>query len=509
MKKTLFSIAGLIVALTAFSQTDVNGTITTNTNWSLSGSPYNITGDVQIPSGVSLSIAPGVKVDFKGTYQVLVSGGVISAQGTDLLPITFSGNAAGKAMLLFKSADLSQSSLVHTVFTGPQEAIQLADESDGAEDAVKNQKQLLVNFSTISNTTLTTKGIGTISSLHVLNSILNSVTLKTINQSSDSLIVENSDLKACTVDSKTMSAEIALKHCTITTSSFAAERMTSVNSTFTSSAFSESPSFVQSLHISNCEFKNSTMNIPKTQLFMDNSIFEYTAPVGMRLGLGSIYCSRISGNNQGTALSLVSWTDITIVGTFNFKNNTFSQNKIAIEMASDLPSSLNGIDSNNFINNSIYHIKNLGKAMGGYYGTNYWDASDSATIAQKIFDYADDPNLGRIKFTPFLTAPYYSKVCAQITLSTPDLDHKNQSFDIELYPNPASSSVTLKMENLTKLSNTATIDVIDLTGKTIHSQPFNTAAGTETINVSGFSKGIYFCKIISGSETVVKKLVIQ
>jgi heme-binding NEAT domain protein len=36
---------------------------------------------------------------------------------------------------------------------------------------------------------------------------------------------------------------------------------------------------------------------------------------------------------------------------------------------------------------------------------NWWGTTETATIDQKIYDYNDDFNLGKVNYTPFLTEP--------------------------------------------------------------------------------------------------------
>ncbi|MCX6153787.1 MAG: hypothetical protein NT007_06490 [Candidatus Kapabacteria bacterium] len=47
-------------------------------NWTVTGSPYKISGHIFVPSGLTLSISPGVRVEFQGHYKVLVQGRVIA-----------------------------------------------------------------------------------------------------------------------------------------------------------------------------------------------------------------------------------------------------------------------------------------------------------------------------------------------------------------------------------------------------------------------------------------------
>ncbi|WP_375446648.1 hypothetical protein, partial [uncultured Fibrella sp.] len=49
-----------------YGQTVVRNSITTNTTWTKAGSPYQINGGITVSSNVTLTIAPGVEVQFNG-----------------------------------------------------------------------------------------------------------------------------------------------------------------------------------------------------------------------------------------------------------------------------------------------------------------------------------------------------------------------------------------------------------------------------------------------------------
>ncbi len=83
------------------------------------------------------------------------------------------------------------------------------------------------------------------------------------------------------------------------------------------------------------------------------------------------------------------------------------------------------------------------------------------------------------------------------------------SFDknafITVSPNPANSFV--KINWVKNNAAIVTVDVIDFTGKVIHKE--STQASFLQMNLSKFSKGTYFIKVINGKEISTQKLVIQ
>ena len=90
MKKVLF-VLFLISASVSFSQTDVSGAISSDTTWGTSGSPYTVTGNVLVASGVTLTIEAGVTVKFNSGLYIKIKGTII-AEGTSSSLITFTSS---------------------------------------------------------------------------------------------------------------------------------------------------------------------------------------------------------------------------------------------------------------------------------------------------------------------------------------------------------------------------------------------------------------------------------
>jgi hypothetical protein len=69
--------------------TNVKGLLTADTVWTKAGSPYNVTGPTAVTQGVTLTIEPGVTVNFNG-YYILVNG-TLTAKGTPTDKVTLNG----------------------------------------------------------------------------------------------------------------------------------------------------------------------------------------------------------------------------------------------------------------------------------------------------------------------------------------------------------------------------------------------------------------------------------
>ena len=87
----LMSVGRSIMAQAAPAVTAVCGTLSSDTTWNTTGSPYEVCpGGVTVAQGATMTIEPGVTVQFLTGGRLTVSGAML-ASGTATQPITFTG----------------------------------------------------------------------------------------------------------------------------------------------------------------------------------------------------------------------------------------------------------------------------------------------------------------------------------------------------------------------------------------------------------------------------------
>ncbi len=86
----LLLCALFFVAATVYGATNYSGTINSNTTWTKANSPYTLTGNVTVDSGVTLTIEPGVTIRIPSDC-ILQVNGILVARGTSDEKISFIG----------------------------------------------------------------------------------------------------------------------------------------------------------------------------------------------------------------------------------------------------------------------------------------------------------------------------------------------------------------------------------------------------------------------------------
>ena len=79
----------LIFSAQGITQGQTPVSVSTSGTWTRSASPYLVTNDVRVPEGSTLTIEPGVTIQFRDADDDLVVDGALVAVGTSTAPITF------------------------------------------------------------------------------------------------------------------------------------------------------------------------------------------------------------------------------------------------------------------------------------------------------------------------------------------------------------------------------------------------------------------------------------
>ncbi len=108
MKKTFLVIATIFLMYSySYEQTIIPAGNVSGT-WTLAGSPYLIQGSVMIPDGTTLSIEPGVNVNFQGSYKLYIQGRLLAlGNATDTIYFTAADTTIGWLGLHFDNTPLT------------------------------------------------------------------------------------------------------------------------------------------------------------------------------------------------------------------------------------------------------------------------------------------------------------------------------------------------------------------------------------------------------------------
>jgi hypothetical protein len=112
-----------------------------------------------------------------------------------------------------------------------------------------------------------------------------------------------------------------------------------------------------------------------------------------------------------------------------------------------------------------------------------------------------DNNSGVWTNTKMTSITPYGLNFLSLYMGVKETDNKN-SFTIS--PNPATSKLTLNLQQLTTLKNT-TISIYDIQGKLLIQQSI-TQPQTE-LNIAAFAKGIYIIKVNNDNNCMQSKFV--
>ena len=338
--------------------TEFNGIVSSDTTWTQAKNPYTLTGPVLVNNGVTLTIEPGVTVNFNSNY--LIVNGTLNARGTSENKIIFQINEKSSSYPAIKF-DFGSANW---------------NEQTNSGCIIENA----VIHSAWMHTTIQVYG----AAVKINNDIID-VGLKSSSNIAISVPVPNAFVPAnptiisnCIIGSGECGIDGAV-NCLI------------YNNTIYNCVWG-----IDAEHYSGSEVRTWHDN---TIYGCDIGVNAYTAAVNLEKNL-------ITDNDQGIAITRY---HINQIYNSTIQYNTISKNSIGIYLeGQEYPT----IKYNNIQNNNQSNIR-LENRPDKYDGgtanidatSNWWGTTDSNAIKQTIHDYTSDYNVGNVTFTPFLTSP--------------------------------------------------------------------------------------------------------
>lgn len=320
----------------------VSGTISSDTIWAVANSPYVLTGTVIVPINVTLTIQPGVVVNFGASY-IQISG-TLNARGTSDNNIVFTTN--GTSLCANQRMDFTSNSASWNEKTGSGCII---------ENAIFAGVSLAINASPKIN-----------------NNNFNSSLYNPLTISGGSPLITNNTI------SKTSSGSYASGGSPFISNNSIVGNLTQTG------IFALSNAYISNNNITSCSlgiyaYGSSTI---QNSLIINN--FE-----GITCGANAIIQNNLIAGNYYGVLS----------GGGTIQGNTITDNSMGLA-----PSNSALIKNNNIFGNVQNNVA-LSTNANVDLTHNWWGTTDTQAINQTIVDSKSSSSLGTVSFVPFLAEP--------------------------------------------------------------------------------------------------------
>lgn len=362
-----------VVANTPFSSaqnaTNVSGIINTNTTWTKADSPYNLTGNVLIEKGVTVTIQADTIVNLD-SYYIRVNGSLIVEPGATINMKTNDAGIQVNGLLQIKGTNTKpiriNGAYGYYAWMAPPvySAITFSRTATGWNDQTKQG-------AIIENTVIDSTFIETNVSIKIGN---NHITSGGITLSGGTSLVINNFI--------TSSVSIKGGSPTISQNNFAGGFISFYDEDYSSGNAIISDNIIDSATGGNSAgiWFGGSRDTGGTLLVIRNQITNCYQGI-------MIFSSSFS--NLNTALTI--------------QDNTITDNSIGIFVTNSYTPTIIG---NNIENNEL-NIKLAtdysGESKDFSAANNWWGTTDTAEIEDKIWDYSDDFDLGKVNYIPFLT----------------------------------------------------------------------------------------------------------
>ncbi len=131
-----------------------------------------------------------------------------------------------------------------------------------------------------------------------------------------------------------------------------------------------------------------------------------------------------------------------------------------------------------------------------------FSADDGAPIPPELQPVTATNAAGALTFV-FHSDSSFSKAGWTATINCAPLAIDEYNNAAGIYPNPNTGIFTIKLKQMNK----ALVKIFTTTGKLIYNKAMN--SDVININLTGYARGVYFVRIISGEKSLVKKLIMK
>jgi hypothetical protein len=445
-------LLSILVNTKAFTQTTVSGIISKDAVWDISGSPYNITNNVNINQGVTVTIKPGVEVFSSNNTKIIINGELIAEGNSDSF-IQFK-SVETNFTKLSKDYDPSTGKgnrFAYCVFTNPTSKI--------------TAYQLYLEKSSINLTHCKFQDIyygiygGSSDSTKIW--ISNSTFTNTKNTAGFPIYLYN------------IGSFLSIDNCKFSNYGYiyAAETNIIKNSFFR--PFNNYAVFYFTFYTKNIEISCNLIRKATTA-------FDLTGSVSKDFKVN------IQNNEFDSCTTVFRLTCSGNYDSLKVSNNNFKR----------------------FTNNNI-EITSCGSTSGKYkelnFRDNYWISGDSNDILNTIVDFRQNAKIAyKVDIDGFRSAPVgqcWPLVQGQIGISPQDNFHSNFS----IYPNPAKNTIQIKQVNPTNASSK--IFIMDALGKVLDLLVAPITSNEYSIDIISLKPGIYFICLLEGEQRHYLKFI--
>jgi hypothetical protein len=354
MKKLACIVLTIILVFSALmfvppthAATYVNGNITSNATWARVNSPYQLTANVIVNQGVTLTIEAGTTVNF-GNYQLQVNG-VLNAQGNSVNKIVFTGNS-GSAKVDFSLSSTNW------------------NEASSSGCIIDNT---IINYVTITVSGASPK----ISNNYITatNNLAITVSGGSPNISANTIIFNQANAIHITGGSPTISGN-TISGADLYDGIYVSS---SGSATISSNNIMHGHEGIEALGYCTIT-QNNILNNGNDGILTTNS--------GTVIQNNAIDNNKVGVSGTGGSIGTV-------------QSNTISNNWGAGIWGA---TSTAAIHNNNIVSNvQNMHLTETGINVDA--SNNWWGTADQEAINQTIWDHKDASNLGTVNFVPFLT----------------------------------------------------------------------------------------------------------